>query len=205
MKKFVISPEIKGLIFDCDGTIADTMPLHFEAYQEALGANGQYFDKQMFYDQAGVPAIQVMELLKKKYDLDFDAEAVGVAKEKLFGDMLKDGKIKAVAAVEAVVRDNFGKYPMAVASGGTRENVVQILQIVGLLDFFQTIVPAEEVREGKPAPDMFIEAARRLNVAPGDCLVFEDGEKGFEAAAAAGMAWVDVRPWYGEEVEEIPL
>lgn len=197
MKNFVIPAGIKGLIFDCDGTIADTMPLHYEAYVKVLGDAAHYFTKQMFFKHAGVPAVPTMELLKQKYDLQFDAEKVAHEKEKLYGRMLQH--VKSVAAVEAIVREQAGKMPMAVASGGTLDNVKKTLDIVGLSDFFQTVVSVEEVQHGKPAPDMFLEAARRLDVPPAECLVFEDGIMGFQAAEAAGMQWVDVRPWYPNE------
>lgn len=197
MKNFVIPAGIKGLIFDCDGTIADTMPLHYEAYVKVLGEAARYFTKQMFFDQAGVPAEPTMELLRKKYNLQFDAAKVAHEKEKLYGRMLQH--VKSVAAVEAIVREQAGKMPMAVASGGTLENVKKTLDIVGLANFFQAVVSVEEVQHGKPAPDMFLEAARRMDVPPEQCLVFEDAVMGFEAADAAGMQWVDVRPWYQKQ------
>lgn len=197
MTDFVISADIKGLIFDCDGTIADTMPLHYLAYEKALGKDAACFTKKTFYEQAGVPAEQVMELLKDQHNLDFDPAEVAHRKEKIYHDSLTE--MSTIAAVEQIVRE-YGKcMPTAVASGGTRENVLKTLQLVGLDDFFDTVVAAEEVEHGKPSPDMFLLAASRLGVDPKHCLVFEDGEKGFEAAEAAGMKWIDVRPWYGEK------
>jgi len=197
MKKIVISARTKGLIFDCDGTLADTMPLHFEAYKRALGDDARYFSEEMFFDQAGVPAPKVMGMLKKKFDLDFDPDDVAHRKEKLYGEMLEH--IHPVKAVADLVHEYSGKLPMAVASGGTRENVLKTLRLIGLMDQFQAIVSADEIREGKPAPDMFVEAARRLAVTPEDCTVLEDGEMGFAAAEAAGMNWIDVRPYYDSE------
>lgn len=195
METFAIPPQIKALIFDCDGTIADTMPVHYKAYEEALGENAHVFSEDMFYEQAGVPAGEVMRILKEENGLDIDPEKVAQHKETLYGHMLKNG-VKAIPAVEAVIRKYAGRYPMAVASGGTRDNVENTLKIIGLADFFEASVTAEDVTNGKPAPDIFLEAAKKLGVAPGDCLVFEDGEMGFRAAEAAGMIYQDVRPWY---------
>lgn len=195
METFAIPPQIKALIFDCDGTIADTMPVHYRAYEEALGTNAHVFSEKMFYDQAGVPAGEVMRILKEENDLDIDSEKVAYHKESLYGVMLKDG-IGAIPAVEAIIRKYAGQYPMAVASGGTRANVWNTLKIIGLADFFEVGVTVEDVTNGKPAPDIFLEAAKKLGVAPHECLVFEDGEMGFKAAEAAGMIYQDVRPWY---------
>lgn len=199
MEKFVISPDIKALIFDLDGTIADTMPLHYTAYQKALGNHAPLLTHAMFYQQAGVPAVQVMQILKDQHGLQIDPVETGHLKEAIYGEMLRAG-VKVVPAVAAIVQENAAKYPMAVASGGTRQNVIQTLKTVGLLDEFQAVVSADEVKIGKPAPDMFLEAARRLGVSPELCLVFEDGEMGFKAATAAAMKWVDVRPWYPESL-----
>ncbi len=196
METFAIPPQVKALIFDCDGTIADTMPVHFKAYEEALGRDAHFFSEKMFYDQAGVPAVEVMRILKEENNLNFDPEKIAHHKESLYGEMLKDG-VRAIPAVEAIIRKYAGQYPMAVASGGTRDNVENTLKIIGLAHFFEASVTAEDVTHGKPAPDIFLEAAKKLGVAPNECLVFEDGEMGFEAAKAAGMIYQDVRPWYG--------
>lgn len=203
MKDFVISSNVEGLIFDCDGTIADTMPLHLEAYKKALGDDAEYLTEALFYEQAGVPATQFMQILKDQCGLDFDPAKVAHDKEKLYGEMLTAETVKAVKPVEEIARKYAGKLPMAVASGGTHENVLRTLKFAGMLDLFQAVVSADEVQNGKPAPDMFAEAARRLKVNPAHCVVFEDGIMGFRAAEAAGMEWVDVRPWYPNGQKEL--
>lgn len=192
-KTFEISDHIKALIFDCDGTLADTMPLHFRSYGEALGDNAKWFTEEIFYEQAGVPAEQVMELLRDKFDLKIDAQLVARQKEELFGEYLH--QVTAIKPVEQIAHEYHGRLPMAVASGGTTENVVRTLELLGLRGLFGAVVSADDVENGKPAPDMFLEAARRMGVTAGECLVFEDGDKGIEAAVAAGMEWVDVRGW----------
>lgn len=203
MKNFVISPTVEGLIFDCDGTIADTMPLHLEAYKKALGDDARHLTEALFYEQAGVPATEFMQLLKDQCGLDFDPAKVAHEKEKMYGEMLTQETVRPVKPVEEIARQHAGKLPMAVASGGTHANVVRTLELTGLLDLFQAVVSADEVRSGKPAPDMFVEAARRMAVNPAHCLVFEDGVMGFRAAEAAGMEWVDVRPWYPNGQKEL--
>jgi len=192
MEKIIIPGHIKGLIFDCDGTIADTMPLHYKAYMEALGpVNGPKFTYDMFLELAGVPAVPVMQILKDRFNLDLDPQKVADEKEERFGEVIHH--VTAIEAVEQVVRDYYGKLPMAVASGGTRENITRTIELLKLTKYFDAMVSADEVPNGKPEPDIFLEAARLIGVDPKDCLVFEDADMGIKAAKAAGMAWVDVR------------
>jgi HAD superfamily hydrolase (TIGR01549 family) len=167
------------------------MPLHYKAYQQALGDAASFFTTQMFYDLAGVPAPKVMEILKSRFSLDFDPQVVADEKEKRFGDIMHH--VTAIEAVEQVIHDYHGKLPMAVASGGTRDNIVKTLELLDLTKYFEVVVSADEISNGKPAPDIFLEAARQLNAQPGDCLVFEDADMGIRAAESAGMQWVDVR------------
>ena len=191
MKKIVIPSNIKGLIFDCDGTIADTMPIHYQAYMNALGENGRFFTQEMFYDLAGVPAVPVMEILKGKYSLEIDPQQIADEKEREFQNLLHE--VDSIEAVENVIKEYHGKLPMIVASGGTRENIERTLKLVELDKYFDHILSADEVPNGKPAPDIFLTAAHRIGIEPKDCLVFEDADMGIRAAEAAGMQWVDVR------------
>ena len=191
MPDYQIPIDLQALIFDCDGTIADTMPLHYEAYREALGEDAIHLTPEMFYAMAGVPAAPFMQALKDKYTLSFDAVAVAEHKEKLFGEILHH--VKAIESVEKVIQQYHGKLPMAVASGGTRDNITRILEHLGLLSLFDCIITADEVPNGKPEPDIFLLAARKMGAEPRHCLVFEDADMGIKAAKAAGMHWIDVR------------
>lgn len=193
MKKIEIPAQVKGLIFDCDGTIADTMPLHYQSYLDALGPAGEHFSKDMFFELAGVPAEPVMEELNKRFDVGIDAKQVAEEKERLFGERLH--RAASVEAVEQVIREYHGKLPMAVASGGTGDNIRRTLKVLDLASFFDVMVSADDVENGKPSPDIFLEAARRMGVEPEYCLVFEDADMGIKAARAAGMKWVDVREY----------
>ena len=191
MDKIVIPDDVQALIFDCDGTIADTMPLHYKAYQEALGEDAKYFTLEVFYELAGVPAVPVLQILKDRHGLSYDPEAMAAHKEELFGHILHH--VTAIETVEQVIHEYEGRLPMAVASGGTRDNIVRTLKFLDLLQFFPVLISADEVPNGKPAPDIFLQAAKELGVKPEHCLVFEDADMGIRAAQAAGMAYIDVR------------
>jgi HAD superfamily hydrolase (TIGR01509 family) len=184
--------EFEGYIFDLDGTLADTMPLHYEAWNEAMrhaGLKGR-LDENRFYALGGVPSRRVAELLGRHHGVALDPEAVYRDKEALFMGSLQ--KLELIRPVVDFARNVSQTHPVAVASGGTREVVRSTLAKTGLVSLFPIVVTADDVAHGKPAPDMFLLAARKMKVAPGRCLVFEDGEPGIEAAKAAGMTWVFV-------------
>jgi beta-phosphoglucomutase family hydrolase len=184
--------EFDGYIFDLDGTLVDTMPTHYAAWEEALrraGLRGR-LDENLFYRLGGVPSRRVAELLGAHHGLALDPEAVFRQKEELFKGSL--GKLELIAPVVDFARRVAKTHPVAVASGGTRDVVESTLGKTGLAPLFPVVVTADDVAHGKPAPDMFLEAARRMGVPPARCLVFEDGEPGIQAAKAAGMRSVFV-------------
>jgi beta-phosphoglucomutase family hydrolase len=192
----IIIPEhIKGLIFDCDGTIADTMPLHYKAWVSALGEHGVEFPEALFYEMAGIPTTRIIEILNERHNHSMPVEETATRKDDLFETMIPE--VTAIGPVVEVVRAYFGKLPMAVATGGARGVVTKTLGALDLLKYFQTLVTADDVKHGKPAPDIFLEAARRIGVAPELCCGFEDAELGLQAIAAAGMMAVDIRPSRG--------
>ncbi len=185
--------EIQGLIFDCDGTLADTMPLHFHAWRSTLDRYGIALDEDRFYSLGGQPTVKIVELLAGEQGLDLDAEVVADEKEQAF--LARLSEVKAIAPIVDIVRANVGKLPMAVASGSHRAVVFDVLKIIGLDDLFDenTVVGAEDTALHKPNPDVFLEAARRIGVAPEKCRVYEDAELGIEAARRADMECFDVR------------
>jgi HAD superfamily hydrolase (TIGR01509 family) len=188
MKLEIPERRFGGYIFDCDGTIADSMPLHFRAWTRAMEALGGTYPEALFYQWGGTPAAVVVEQLNARYGLAMDvAEAVRI-KDAAYLAILHE--VKPVEAVVAIARKFRGSARLAVASGGHRALVEGTLAAIGILDWFDAIVCAEDYRRGKPSPDPFLEAARRLDIDPGDCVVFEDTPTGIEAAKAAGMAWV---------------
>lgn len=187
-----IPAQAKGLIFDCDGTIADTMPLHYQAWVTALGEFGVEFPEALFYEMAGIPTPRIVEILNERHSHNMPAHETAERKDAMFEEMIP--QVTVVAPVVEVVKRYAGKLPMAVATGGSRGVVTKTLTALGLMDYFQTLVTADDVKNGKPAPDIFLEAARRLGVPPELCVGFEDAELGLQAIRSAGMIAVDIRP-----------
>jgi len=178
----------QAYLFDCDGTIADSMPLHYIAWKKALGEWGCEFDEALFYSWGGKPVDEIISTLNQMNGLAMPVEELGVRKEGLYFDQLP--QLKAVPEVLEHIEAQHGRIPFAVVSGGRRNSVVSSLTALHLLDKFEAIVGAEDYEKSKPAPDPFLIAAARLGVAPKDCLVFEDTDLGIQAATAAGMASV---------------
>jgi len=191
MKLRIPDREFGGYIFDCDGTLADTMPLHYRAWSELLKDYGATLSEDLFYQMGGKPTEGILGHLRDELAMPIhDLAQAAQRKEALFLDLLPE--VRPIDADVAVARRWYGIKPLAVASGGFRRNVEMTLEALGILSLFDAIVCVEDCARGKPFPDPFLEAARRLRVAAPDCLVFEDSPLGIEAAAAAGMQWVFV-------------
>jgi beta-phosphoglucomutase family hydrolase len=186
-----IPPHIRGLVFDCDGTIADTMPAHYKAWVQALGEHNVEFPEAMFYEMGGIPTPRIIEILNERHGHNMPVMETVNYKEGLFEKLIP--QVMPIEPVVNVIREYDGKLPMAVATGGFRHICHKTLDVLGLRHKFKAIVTAEDVTRGKPAPDIFLEAARQLGVDPSLCLAFEDANLGVQAAEAAGMRVVDVR------------
>jgi HAD superfamily hydrolase (TIGR01509 family) len=184
--------EFSAYIFDCDGTLADTMPTHYRAWCDALGASAAKFPEALFYELGGTPTSYIVELLNERYELGLPVAETVSRKEALFLDYSHE--IAAIEPVVAIAKQMAGVKPLAVASGGHRRIVLNTLRGLGIAELFQAVVCAEDYINGKPSPDPFLEAARQLGVPPNECLVFEDTSIGIAAAEAAGMKWVRVPP-----------
>lgn len=180
-----------ALIFDCDGTLADTMPLHWQAWQAIQRRHNFTFPEDRFYSLGGVPSRDILTMLKSEQHLELNPIAVALEKEETYLEMMVD--IQPIHHVVEVARANAGRLPMAVASGGTRRVIELVLNRLGIRDLFQAVVTSEDVTRQKPAPDIFLEAARRLGVEPSRCRAYEDTDLGLQAIRAAGMEAVDVR------------
>jgi beta-phosphoglucomutase family hydrolase len=192
MKLEIPPGEFKGYIFDLDGTLVDTMPLHYRAWNKAMQRAGLKcpLDEEFFYSLGGMPTKLVGLMIAKHYGLAIDAEAVFHDKEALFSELQADARV--IEPVAEIARRLSKTHPLAIASGGPRNIVKRSLALAGLAPLFRVVVTPEDVVRGKPAPDMFLLAAQKLGVAPADCLVFEDAAPGIKAAEAAGMRWVRV-------------
>jgi len=182
---------LRGLIFDCDGTLADTMPLHWRAWQVITSRHGIHLPIERFYSLGGVPSRDILKLLSTEQGLLIDHLAVAREKEMEYLPLI--AQVEPINAVVGIARENFGKIPMAVASGGTHRSIGQVLEHLGIRHLFQAVVTSEDVTRQKPAPDIFLEAARRIGVAPQYCRAYEDTDLGMRAIRAAGMEAVDVR------------
>jgi HAD superfamily hydrolase (TIGR01509 family) len=181
----------QALIFDCDGTLADTMPAHYRAWVDVLGRHGIPFPEARFYALAGTPTREIVRLLAADAGKTVDIPSVVRAKEEAF--LVQIAEVVPIAPVVEIARAARGVHPMAVASGGQRRIVERTLAQIGILEWFGALVAAEDTVRHKPDPDLFLEAARRLGVPPEICTVYEDADLGLEAARRAGMKWVDVR------------
>ncbi len=186
-----------ALVFDCDGTLADTMPAHFEAWTEIADKYGLSFPEERFYALGGAPASKILALLAAEQGVSLDPEAVAHEKEHLFFDKYLD-HAREIAPVVAIVRRYHGRKPMAVATGGIRKVIERCLSNLGIGELFDALVSCEDVAHHKPAPDTYLKAAERLGVSPRRCCAFEDTDIGLQAARAAGMTAVDIRPLAGQ-------
>lgn len=180
----------KAYLFDCDGTIADSMPLHFKSWNIALGEHGGHFPEDLFYAWAGMALPEQIERLNEKFNLTMPITPVIDRKEESYFELLPE--LEAIDSVVHHIHEQHGKIPFAVVSGSPRASVIKSLEILELTDYFPVIVAGEDYENGKPHPEPFLKAAQLLGVAPQDCLVFEDADFGIESAKAAGMAWVRV-------------
>ena len=189
----VIPSEIKALIFDLDGTLADTMPLHFKSWVatgEALGVN---ITKELIIEYAGMPTVELIDLFNQRFGWTLDAPEVRSLKTKYYNSFKEEqGKIQPVEKIFAIARDMRGTLPMSVGTGSSRPNALKSLEDLVALDWWETIITGSDAVQGKPSPEIFLSCAEAMQVAPESCLVFEDGKAGIQAAKAANMHVIDI-------------
>jgi beta-phosphoglucomutase-like phosphatase (HAD superfamily) len=183
--------EPKGIVFDCDGTLADTMPIHWKVWNEIATRYKLHFPEDRFYALGGVPSRDILKMLGEEQGVKLDPLAIADEKESQYLTMLEH--VGPIEIVVEVARANFGKIPMAVASGGSQPIIVQVLEHLGIRHLFNAVVTSEMVVNQKPAPDIFLEAARRIGVPPQFCRAYEDTDIGLQAIRSAGMEGIDVR------------
>ena len=184
-----------ALIFDCDGTLVDTPPAHLRALRRGLEVYGLAMTDEFYYARVGLGPQELFD--------EFEAEVVGAPVPR--ADILSHYAVafqqglqllQEVSVIAEIARTWKGRVPMAVGSNGQRANVEATLTVTHLLPLFDFVVVAADVPHGKPAPDIFLEAARRMKVSPERCIVFEDSDEGLEAARLAGMDGRDIRKVY---------
>ncbi|HLP71922.1 MAG TPA: HAD hydrolase-like protein [Bacteroidales bacterium] len=191
-----IKPGIKGLIFDLDGTLADTMPIHFQGWLTACRKFGAEIDTAFLRKHTGSPGWMIAGEIIKKCNLGETVTAEDILSEKLSLFYHDHHIIKPIAPVVDIVKKYHGILPMAVGTGGHREAVERTLNVTGLRKYFDIIVTANDVSNFKPHPETFLKCAEMMKVEPRFVEVFEDGDLGIEAALAACMTATDVRSWY---------
>ena len=182
---------VGGLVFDFDGTLADTMPHHYRAWGDVLRARGGHFPEPLFYSLGGKATVDIVGILNKEMGYDLDPAEIAAAKEERFLEYID--QVRPIEEVARVVRHFHGRLPMGIGSGNLRWLVERTLSAIGMVGIFDVIVTADDVRQGKPEPETFLRVAEGLNVPPAACQVFEDGELGLEAARRAGMLATDIR------------
>ncbi len=191
--KIEINKNTRGLIFDMDGTLADSMPIHFKAWKLTAKENGFEYTEKQFLDTAGMPTLKIVPLINKELGLSLDPVEFSRRKEELFLENI--GDLKLIEPVADIVRNYHNILPMSIGTGGKKEIAILTLKMLGFDKYFDIIVSAEDVENHKPYPDTFLKCAELMNVPPEFCQVFEDGEMGIIAAERAGMIVTDVRPY----------
>lgn len=180
-----------GLIFDFDGTLADTMPLHWQAWEIIARRHGFNLTRERLYSLGGVPSRDIIRMLAAEQGRAVDHLAI--AKEKELAFLARLPKVRIIPEVVRIAHSHFEKLPMAVATGGTHCVIEQVMEHLSLRRLFRAVVTSEDVANQKPAPDIFLEAARRIGVPPERCRAYEDTDLGMQSIRAAGMQAVDVR------------
>lgn len=188
-----IDKNIKGLIFDCDGTLVDSMPAHWKAWHETFAEYGLKCPTAYLEKHAGVPIKETLLAYLKDFNIQKSIDPDEFVAIKHAKSLEKLKSVEPIPEIVEVVREYHGKLAMSVASGGARKNVVTSLQAIDVLKYFEIIITADDDIPGKPNPDIFLYAAFRMKVKPNNCMVFEDGDMGITAAQQAGMKYFDVR------------
>ncbi|MES2744552.1 MAG: HAD family phosphatase [Bdellovibrionota bacterium] len=190
MKLTIPSGPFEAYLFDLDGTIANSLPLHFKAWNEALAPHGTAMPEDLFFAWGGIPVPKTVEMLNDHFQIKLPIDVVSRAREQAYLEMINE--VKAHEAVETIIRANYQRIPMAVVSGSARSSIVKTLTRLNLSEFFTALLGAEDYSKGKPDPEPFLQGARVLGVDPKKCLAFEDAEPGIQSALAAGMQVVRI-------------
>lgn len=196
--KLTVHPNAKALIFDLDGTLIASIGLHYKAYLKVLEPYGVTFDMDYMYSFTGKPTVECCAQIIRDFKLPISPEELMKQQEALFMESIH--KIELIEPVMNVVREYNGKIPMGIATGSDRMVVDIILEKTGIGTYMDAVVTCDDVTNPKPHPETFEKCAHLLGIHPADCMAFEDGDHGMTAAREAGMAVVDVKPFYDKPV-----
>lgn len=188
-----IHPNAKALIFDLDGTLSDSLPVHIASWNAVCEKLNCTFDERILVEMTGAPTLSFAERIKREQNLEITAEALVVLKQQEFWKNIN--QIKPHDAVIDLMKSAHGKIPMAVGTGASRTSAMLQMKELGIDQLFDFIVTADDVDRHKPEPDTFLKCADLMGIEPKYCQVFEDGELGMQAAQTAGMLLTDVRPF----------
>jgi beta-phosphoglucomutase family hydrolase len=197
--QYEIKPGIKGLIFDLDGTLADTMPYHLKSWKAACQKFGADIDTAFLRKFTGSPGWMIAEEILRKHNLEGKVTVDQIIEEKHKLYYKDQHLVKIIVPVVGIVKKYFGKLPMSVGTGGHRAAVESTLELAGIRNYFDIVITADDVKNFKPHPETFLKCAELMGVDPEFIEVFEDGDLGIKAALAAGMVPTDVRSWYDSD------
>jgi beta-phosphoglucomutase-like phosphatase (HAD superfamily) len=190
-----IHPQAKALIFDLDGTLADSIPIHIHCWHETCKTFGYKFKEDVLYEMTGMPTLKFAEYIKKDSGCNLSVNEIMRLKQGHFYQLAHT--IKPIKIMVGFVKNHYGKIPMSIGTGGGRRSSELILKAIDMLEYFNIIVTADDVTNYKPEPDTFLKCADLMGIDPKYCQVFEDGKPGMDAACQAGMIVTDVRKFYG--------
>ncbi|MBS1954069.1 MAG: HAD family phosphatase [Cyanobacteria bacterium SZAS-4] len=184
--------QIKGLIFDMDGVLLDSEPLHLKAYQEFLKEFGVAFSEADNRPFLGRKDVELAEHLISQHALPLDALQLVQQKEEILARLFSANLEPMPGVVKTLQNAQAISLPCAVASSATLPTIMEVTKSLDIARYFQTLTSGDEVPHGKPAPDVYLLAAERIGVLPINCLVIEDSFNGILAAKAAGMKCIAI-------------
>jgi beta-phosphoglucomutase family hydrolase len=194
-----IPQQAKALIFDLDGTIANTMPNHFISWRKAVSPYGIDFNATLFMELTGMPRTATIEKLNEMFGTKMNPEIVGKVKEDHFKTLVN--LTVEIEMVTDVIRKYHSVLPMSIGTGSTKNGAKKTLEVIGFENYFDIVITADDIINHKPHPETFLKCAELMGIKPQDCVVFEDGILGINAAQEAGMMVIDVNDYFKVEFE----